>query len=498
MNKTILSSSYLGVNSFLVEVEIDISNGLPIFSIIGLGDTAISESKDRIRTALKNTEFAIPPKKIIVNLSPAGIRKEGPHFDLPIAVGIMLTMGFIRDRHNILQDYLFVGELSLSGNIKPIRGAINMVIFAKEHNFKGIVIPRENFEEASLIRDIDIVPVSDLNEVVNFITKKKVNKPGLKLNMPTQEVYDIDFSDVKGQSFAKRALEISAAGKHNVIMIGSPGCGKSMLCKRFKTILPPLDEQEVIEVTKIHSVAGELTKDNPIVTTPPFRTPHHTSTLTSILGGGRKIIPGEVALASHGVLFLDEIAEFSKPILEGLRQPLEDKVISISRTHYKVEYKSDFILIATANPCPCGFYYEGNRCVCSQYEINRYQKKFSGPVMDRIDIHIQMKKLSEDELVSLPKGESSASIKERVTRAREIQEKRFEGKMYNCDMTQHELEKYCKLDENTQMVLRNAIRSMDISARGYDKLLKVARTIADLEGSKNIEKHHILEALSFR
>lgn len=499
MNKTILSSSYLGVKSFLVEVEIDISNGLPFFSIIGLGDTAISESRDRIRTALKNSDFPLPPKKIIVNLSPAGIRKEGVHFDLPIAVGVMATMGFVKDRHGILKDYLFVGELSLSGNVKPIKGALNMVIFAKEHNFKGIVVPRENFEEASLIENLDIVPVSNLNEVVDFVTHRKVRKPEKKdviYNLDEEE--ELDFADVKGQSFAKRALEIAAAGKHNIIMIGSPGCGKTMLCKRFKSILPPLNEKEIIEVTKIHSVAGELSSSRPIITTPPFRTPHHTSTKMSIIGGGQKIAPGEVALASHGVLFLDEIGEFSKSILECLRQPLEDKIISISRTHCKVDFTTDFILIATANPCPCGFYYEGDRCVCSQYEINRYQKKFSGPIMDRIDIHIQMKKLNENELVSLPKGESSSEIKKRVMKAREIQKKRFAGELYNADMNQHQLEKYCKLSRETKELLKNAVKSMEISARGYDKILKIARTIADLEGSTNIEKKHMLEALSFR
>lgn len=497
MNKTILSSSYLGIKSFLVEVEVDISNGLPTFSIIGLGDTAISESRDRIRTALKNSGFPLPPKKIIVNLSPAGIKKEGVHFDLPIAIGIMETMGFIKEKNNIFKDYLFIGELSLSGDIKPIKGAINMVIFAKENNFKGIVVPKDNFEEASLIKNIEIIPVSNLKQVIDFIYELKIEKPPLKKFSPSNEI-EIDFSDVKGQNFAKRALEIAAAGKHNIIMIGSPGCGKTMLCKRFKTILPPLNEKEIIEVTKIHSIAGELSSAMPIITTPPFRSPHHTSTLMSIIGGGRKIIPGEVVLASNGVLFLDEIAEFSKTILESLRQPLEDKVISISRTHVKTEFKSDFILLATANPCPCGFLYEEDRCNCSQYEVARYQKKFSGPIMDRIDIHIQMKKLNEEELINLPAGETSKAIRERVVKARTLQKKRFNSEIYNSDMQQQQLEKYCKLNSETKKILKNAIKNMNISARGYNKILKIARTIADLEEKENIEKNHILEALSFR
>lgn len=497
MNKTIFSSSYLGANSFLVEVEIDISSGIPFFSIIGLGDTAIAESRHRIRTALKNSDFKLPPKKIIVNLSPAGIKKEGAHFDLPIAVGIMNTMGFIKDRYEILKNYLFIGELSLSGKIKPVRGAINSVIFAKEKGFKGVVLPYSNFQEASLIKNIDIIPVSTLQEVATFISTNEISKPPLQ-NFNITQNFHIDFSDVKGQNFAKRALEIAAAGKHNIILIGSPGCGKTMLCKRFETILPPLDEKEMIEVTKIHSIAGELSPSTPIVTNPPFRAPHHTSTLTSIIGGGYKIMPGEIALASNGVLFLDEIGEFSKIVLESLRQPLEDKFISISRTRYKVDFKSDFILIATANPCPCGFYYEGSKCTCSQYEINRYQKKFSGPIMDRIDIHIEMKKLDEIELTQLAQGESSKSIRNRVINARNIQKKRFKDTRCNGDMTEMEIEKYCTLSKEDKDFFRQAIKVMGISARGYSKILKISRTIADLESSINIEKKHLLEALSFR
>lgn len=497
MNKTVFSSSYLGATSFLVEVEIDISSGIPLFSIIGLGDTAISESRDRIRTALKNSDFTLPPKKIIVNLSPAGIKKEGAHFDLPIAVGIITTMGFIKDRFNILKDYLFIGELSLSGKIKPIKGAINTVILAKEKGFKGVILPYSNYQEASLIKNMEIIPVSTLREVANFISTNKIVKPPLK-KFITNLDSELDFSDVKGQSFAKRGLEIAAAGKHNIILIGSPGCGKTMLCKRFKGILPPLDEKEIIEVTKIHSIAGELSKSIPIITTPPFRAPHHTSTLTSIIGGGNKIAPGEIALASNGVLFFDEIGEFSKKILESLRQPLEDKNISISRTNYKVNFKSDFIFIATANPCPCGFYYEGARCKCSQYEINRYQKKFSGPIMDRIDIHIEMKKLDENELINLPKGEPSESIRNRVIIARKIQNKRFNSNKGNSNMTPEELKKYCSLSQENKKFLQNAIKTMNISARGYDKILKISRTIADLENCQNIKKVHILEALSFR
>ena len=497
MNKRVLSSSYLGAQSFLIETEVDISSGLPMFSIIGLGDTAISESRDRIRTALKNSDFKLIPKKIIVNLSPAGIKKEGAHFDLPIAIGIMTTMGFIKDRFDVLDDYLFIGELSLNGDIKPVRGAINTVIFAKENGYKGVVLPVENYQEASLIKGVDIIPVSTLKETALFISTGKIEKPELQ-NMEIEEEYVGDFSDVKGQTLAKRGLEIAAAGKHNLIMIGSPGSGKSMLCRRIKTILPPMNEEDMIEATKIHSIAGELTKSMPIISSPPFRSPHHTSTPAAIIGGGKKVVPGEVSLASGGVLFLDEIAEFPRGVLESLRQPLEDKIVSITRALYRVEFKTDFMLLAASNPCPCGFYYEGDKCTCTQSEVDKYMKKFSGPIMDRIDIHLEIRRLSENELMSEKKSESSARIKKRVMKAREIQRKRFGDNTCNGEMTQKQIKKYCTLSDETKKYFKNVIRVMEISARGYDKILKVARTIADLEGSKNIEKIHLMEAVSFR
>lgn len=497
MNKRVLSSSYLGAQSFLIEAEIDISSGLPIFSIIGLGDTAIAESRDRIRTALKNSNFKLSPKKIIVNLSPAGIKKEGAHFDLPIAVGIMTTMGFIKDRFNILDNYLFIGELSLNGDVKPVKGAINTVIFAKENAYKGVVLPVENYQEASLIKGVDIIPVKNLEETATFISTDEIEKPPLK-NINISSDNPGDFSDVKGQNLAKRGLEIAAAGKHNIIMIGSPGSGKSMLCKRIKTILPPMSEEDMIEATKIHSIAGELTESMPIISSPPFRAPHHTSSPTAIIGGGKKVVPGEVSLASGGVLFLDEIAEFPRGVLESLRQPLEDKIVAITRALYRVEFKTDFLLLAASNPCPCGYYYEGDKCTCTQSEVDKYMKKFSGPIMDRIDIHIEVRRLNEDELMSEEKTEPSSSIKQRVIKAREIQKKRFGKNKCNSEMTQKQIKQYCKLSAENRKYFKNVIKVMEISARGYDKILKVARTIADLEGSKNIEKQHLMEAVSFR
>lgn len=499
MNKKVLSSSYIGIESFLVDVEVDISNGLPIFSIIGLGDTAISESKDRIRTALKNSNFKLEPKKIIVNLSPAGIKKEGAHFDLPIAVGIMTTMGFIKDRYNILENYLFLGELSLTGEIKRVNGALNSVIFAKENGYKGVVLPFENYQEASLIRGVDIIPVKNLQEVGEFISKNIIHTIQEKIipNIPEEE---IDFSDVKGQAMAKRALEIAAAGKHNLILIGSPGSGKSMLCKRITTILPPLTEKETIESTKIYSIAGELSEKRPIINTPPFRAPHHTSTPISIIGGGKKFTPGEISLASNGVLFLDELGEFPRSVLESLRQPLEEQVLSISRAQYRVNFKTNFIFLAATNPCECGYAFEpSGRCTCTQTEINKYMKKISGPIMDRIDLHVEMRRLSEEELMSYKTSESSREIRERVIKARTIQKLRFGNEEFcNGNMTQKQLKKYCQLSEENKEYFKKVIQTLEISARGFDKILKVARTIADLAESKNIEKEHLMEALSFR
>ncbi len=497
MNKRVLSCSYLGAQSFLIEVEIDISTGLPIFSIIGLGDTAISESKDRIKTALKNSNFPLIPKKIIVNLSPAGLKKEGAHFDLPISIGIMVAMGFIKDKFNILDNYLFIGELSLSGKIKSVKGAINTVILAKELGYKGVVLPADNYYEANLIKNIDIISVSSLKDASDFITNNIKKKLKLKPICIDNQI-DIDFSDVKGQTMAKRGLEIAAAGKHNLIMIDSPGSGKTMLCKRFQTILPPLTDNEIIKATKIHSIAGKLSKTNPIITSPPFRSPHHTSSPVSIIGGGKKITPGEVSLASTGVLFLDEIAEFPRAVLESLRQPIEDKKVSITRALYKVEFDSDFILIAASNPCPCGYYFEGDRCNCTQTEVNKYMKKFSGPIMDRIDLHIEIRQLSETELTTLNKCKSSKEIRSNVIKARNIQYSRLGIGRCNSDMNQSEISKYCVLSKEDRLYFKKVIKILNISARSYDKILTVARTIADLDNSHEIHKKHLMEALSFR
>ena len=496
MKKKIFTSSYLGLESYLVEVEVDISRGLPMFSIVGMGDTAILESKFRVKAALKNSNYEISPQKIVVNLSPAGIKKEGAQFDLAIAMGIILEMKLLKDKREIVKDYLFIGELSLDGEVKGVTGTINTVILAKEKAFKGVILPYENRNEASLIDGIDIVVVKNIADVVNFI-ENGVKLDFEKIKIEKDEDNILDFSDVKGQYFAKRAMEISAAGGHNILLIGSPGSGKSMLAKRMIGILPGMSENEIIESTKIYSVAGELSEKNPIISKRPVRMPHHSTTLPAMVGGGKKAIPGEISLASNGILILDEMSEFKHSVLEALRQPLEDGFVSITRAMYRVEFKTNFLLVGTSNPCPCGMLYEGN-CKCSNIEIERYAKKLSGPILDRIDLIIQIKRLNEEELVNNKKAESSTEIRKRVIKAREIQLKRFKETRTNSTMTQEELKKYCAIKDEDKRFLISALENLKISARVYDKILKIARTIADLEGKEDLERKHLLEAISFK
>lgn len=492
------SSGYFGIEPFLVEAEVDISKGLPSFNIVGLADTAINESKERIRAGIRNSGYKLEPKKITVNLTPANIKKVGTHFDLPIALGIMEGSKIINSKREILENYLFMGELSLTGEIKRTHGIVNGAILAKEYGYKGIVIPYDNLREGSLVKGIEVIPVKDLIETVKFLESGEYEK----YEIPEEDISEdeeLDFFDVKGQEKAKRALEICASGGHNLLMIGTPGAGKTMLAKRIMSILPPMSEEEKIEVTKLYSISGELNEKNPVINKRPFRSPHHTSSSVSIIGGGRNPSLGEISLANKGVLFLDEIVEFKKDVLESLREPLEEKKVSITRAMYKVEFPCDMIFISSCNPCKCGYFYEpGDLCSCSAGEISRYMKKLSGPILDRIDLKIEIKRLTENELLENSPRETSKEIRERVIKAREVQKLRFGNDKLNGNMTRKDLEKFCKLDENTKEIMKMAIKNLNLSARSFDRILKVARTISDLDGSINIEKVHLLEALSYR
>lgn len=492
---TILSASFTGMNSYIVSVEVDIFNGLSGFSIVGMGDTAIIESRERIRSSLKNIDVIFPAKKVIVNLSPADIRKKGSQFDLSICTGILANLGYIENMPR-LEKYLILGELSLNGDVKSCKGIINAVILAKNNNLEGIIIPYDNYREASLIKGIKIIPVKNLTDVFRFLNEGKYYT--LKNTESNSETYtnDIDFSDIKGQSHAKRAAEIAAAGGHNLFLIGDPGSGKSMIAKRMITILPHMHEEEIIETTRIYSIAGMLSPEFPVVSERPFRAPHHTASTVSLVGGSTR--PGEISLALHGVLFLDELGEYPLKLLEVLRQPLEDGKITISRADFSAVYPVNMILITASNPSPSGYFPNDPRCTDTLRDIKRYVKKFSGPLLDRMDLYVELKKLSHMEILNMNNGEASADIKKRVLKARKIQYLRYNSIKLNKDMKKKDLEKYCRLDDEMLEFLTPVIEKFELSARAYDKILKVARTIADLDEAENIQIRHLSEALNYR
>ena len=505
MLSKIYSLAILGMECETIIAETDISLGMPAFCIVGLGDAAVQESKERVRSSIKNSGFKFPTTRITVNLAPANIRKIGVMYDLPIAIGLLMASQQFEPTLDITET-LFIGELALNGTLRHINGILPMVMHAKEKGFKRIVLPKVNAAEASLIQGIEIIAADSLEEIIKHFcaeTTLETVSPYAFSQFEPEYPTGLDFAQVKGQAQAKRALEISASGSHNLILNGSPGSGKTLMVKTLQTILPKMTLEEAFEVTKIYSIANKLPPKQAIMKERPFRTVHHTASAISIVGGGRIPMPGEISLSSKGILVLDEILEFSSNVLEVLRQPLEDKTIAVTRINGMSVFPADFTLIATMNPCPCGYYnvpFSAKDCICSSHHIQRYQKKMSGPLMDRIDLYVDVSPVKYDKLRNRNDEESSQTIRERVQRSRDIQVERFKNYKIssNSEMGNKEIKEFCKIPEDAENLLRLAVSQMNLSARGYHRILKIARTIADLAGKKNIETDHVAEALQYR
>jgi magnesium chelatase family protein len=497
------SLTVAGMEAATIQVEVDVSSGLPSFDLVGLPDTAVRESKERVRTAIKNSGFEFPAKRITVNLAPADLKKEGPGFDLPIAIGILASTGQLNGDH--WRDWLFIGELSLKGDLRSVPGVLSMAWYLAQSNPGAqLVVPADNGYEAGLIKDTNVIAVSDLGELVSFLNGEITIEP-LTVNpedfFRATRLNDAEFNLIQGQAGVKRGLEIAAAGGHNVLLMGPPGGGKTLLARSLTSILPPLGLHEALEVSRIYSVAGLLTREHPLIVERPFRAPHHTASTASVIGGGRTPKPGELSLATHGILFLDELLEFRRDVLEALRQPLEDRRVTVTRVQASYDYPADFMLVATANPCPCGYYGDRKReCSCTPYQIQKYRNKLSGPLLDRIDLQMEVPRLTLEELQAEDNGEDAQTVRERVTVARRRQMERLSdyGMYYNAQIKGPMVQELCPIDDEGTRLLHRAFARLGLSMRAHHRLIKIARTIADLDGSELITGSHIAEALQYR
>ena len=504
MVNKVTTAAVIGLDAYKVSVETDVLNSLPAFSIVGLPDAAINEARDRVRSAIKNSGFTFPAKKVVINLAPADLKKEGSNFDLPIAIGLLTEEGVLEEEK--IKDYAFIGELSLDGSLRGVSGVLPLILGLKKTGIKNVFVPKVNEIEAALAGDINIYGAECLVDVVNHFAENKINPTLVDvkeyLSAGINQDYLYDFKDVKGQQKAKRALEIAAAGGHNILMVGTPGSGKTLMAKCFASILPPLELSEALELTKIYSICGLLSPNHPLMTQRPFRAVHHTASANGIIGGGTTPKPGEITLAHRVVLFLDEMVEFPRNVLEVLRQPLEDGEIVISRAKHSIKYPAKFILLGAMNPCPCGYLGDKEKqCTCSEFQISRYQSKLSGPLLDRIDLQVEVPRLTSEELLNAkPASESSSDIRKRVINARKIQAERYknDGILTNSELTSKLIKKYCQIDDVSAEMLKVAAVKYQLSGRRYDRILKLSRTIADLESSEIITQNHIMQAIQYR